>query len=506
MAARVDVGEQPRDEDAGVRRRLVAVGDAEAAADVDVREPDGAVGLDRLDQIEQAVERIDVRSCVDDLRADVAVDADDLDPGQLRRARERGARVAVGDAELVGAQPGRDVGMRLRVDVGIDAQADARAPARSARDLAQQLELADALDVEAEDVERERALHLGARLADAREDDPLRRAAGGEDALELAARDDVEAAAAAREPLQDGERRVGLDGIAEQMVASGERTLVGGEGARHRRARIDVERRAEAARQLGGGDALDEERAVAAGDLGSAGQVHQRGADAGVVSGAANDGSGDRSGTAAGGTGLTPISGPFCPHDASKAKAIVASERAAVATTLPARFLMARLSTVNTTPSPDELSDVEYDRRTRAVLAAVEAAADRLLQDDVIDIDASRTGGLLELAFPNGSKIVINTQPPLHELWLAARRRRLSLPIARRALDRRPRRARVLRSPVGVRKRAGRPPAALRSRTLGAQRRNRSRMLFLSSSLGGVGAALSSRPRLLTPAPRAYSS
>jgi CyaY protein len=117
---------------------------------------------------------------------------------------------------------------------------------------------------------------------------------------------------------------------------------------------------------------------------------------------------------------LTPISGPFCPHDASKAKAIVASARAAVATTLPARFLMARLSTVNTTPSPDEMSDVEYDRRTRAVLAAVEAAADRLLQDDVIDIDASRTGGLLELGFPNGSKLVINTQPPLHELWLAA--------------------------------------------------------------------------------------
>ena len=38
----------------------------------------------------------------------------------------------------------------------------------------------------------------------------------------------------------------------------------------------------------------------------------------------------------------------------------------------------------------------------------------------MIDIDASRTGGLLELAFPNGSKIVVNTQPPLHELWLAA--------------------------------------------------------------------------------------
>ena len=82
---------------------------------------------------------------------------------------------------------------------------------------------------------------------------------------------------------------------------------------------------------------------------------------------------------------------------------------------------MARLSTVTTAPlRHDDLSDAEYDRRARAVLAAVEAASDRFLQDEVIDIDTSRTGGLLELEFPNGSKVVLNTQPPLHELWLAA--------------------------------------------------------------------------------------
>ena len=82
---------------------------------------------------------------------------------------------------------------------------------------------------------------------------------------------------------------------------------------------------------------------------------------------------------------------------------------------------MTRLSTVTSAPlRHDDLSDAEYDRRAREVLAAVEAASDRFLQDEVIDIDTSRTGGLLELAFPNGSKVVLNTQPPLHELWLAA--------------------------------------------------------------------------------------
>ena len=67
------------------------------------------------------------------------------------------------------------------------------------------------------------------------------------------------------------------------------------------------------------------------------------------------------------------------------------------------------------------LSDAQYQALTGGLLASIEAAADRWLQDDVIDVDTQRTGGLLELSFPNGSKIVVNTQPPLHEVWLAAR-------------------------------------------------------------------------------------
>ena len=75
------------------------------------------------------------------------------------------------------------------------------------------------------------------------------------------------------------------------------------------------------------------------------------------------------------------------------------------------------------TPAPDDtpLTDSEYHEKASAVLAAVEAAADRWLQQDVVDIDTHRTGGLLELVFPDDSRIVLNTQPPLHELWMAAR-------------------------------------------------------------------------------------
>lgn len=70
---------------------------------------------------------------------------------------------------------------------------------------------------------------------------------------------------------------------------------------------------------------------------------------------------------------------------------------------------------------PTLLSDSDYQAKAGAVLSRVEAAVDRWLQSDLIDIDTHRTGGLLELEFPDGSKIVLNTQPPLHELWMAAR-------------------------------------------------------------------------------------
>lgn len=72
-------------------------------------------------------------------------------------------------------------------------------------------------------------------------------------------------------------------------------------------------------------------------------------------------------------------------------------------------------------PAATPLSDVDYQARTRRVLDQVEATVDAWLDADLIDIDSHRSGGLLELSFPGGSKIILNTQAPLQELWLAAR-------------------------------------------------------------------------------------
>jgi CyaY protein len=73
------------------------------------------------------------------------------------------------------------------------------------------------------------------------------------------------------------------------------------------------------------------------------------------------------------------------------------------------------------TSASSNLSDSDYHARMAQVLAHVEASVDAWLQQDLIDIDTHRTGGLLELVFPDGSKIVLNAQPPLQELWMAAR-------------------------------------------------------------------------------------
>jgi len=73
------------------------------------------------------------------------------------------------------------------------------------------------------------------------------------------------------------------------------------------------------------------------------------------------------------------------------------------------------------TPSATSLGELDYRAKTEAVFASIEASIDRWLQEDVVDIDVQRSGGLLEMSFGDGSKMVVNTQPPLQEIWLAAR-------------------------------------------------------------------------------------
>jgi CyaY protein len=63
------------------------------------------------------------------------------------------------------------------------------------------------------------------------------------------------------------------------------------------------------------------------------------------------------------------------------------------------------------------MTDSEYLRLAEAVLTAVERGVD----DAEADIELERSGNVLTLEFANRSKIIVNLQPPMHEIWIAAK-------------------------------------------------------------------------------------
>jgi CyaY protein len=57
-----------------------------------------------------------------------------------------------------------------------------------------------------------------------------------------------------------------------------------------------------------------------------------------------------------------------------------------------------------------------------ATLTQIATALDRLNDEDVLDVECSRSGNVLEIEFiDNGTKIIVNSQAPMREMWVAAR-------------------------------------------------------------------------------------
>ncbi len=63
------------------------------------------------------------------------------------------------------------------------------------------------------------------------------------------------------------------------------------------------------------------------------------------------------------------------------------------------------------------MNDSQYNLLADEVLLAVEEA----IEDCGVDIDYESVSGLLTLTFVNGTKIIINKQAPLHEIWVATK-------------------------------------------------------------------------------------
>ncbi len=68
------------------------------------------------------------------------------------------------------------------------------------------------------------------------------------------------------------------------------------------------------------------------------------------------------------------------------------------------------------------MSETEFLDLAESTLDRIEEAFDRLNDEDVIDVECKRSGNVLEVEFiDNGSKLIINSQAPMQELWVAAK-------------------------------------------------------------------------------------
>lgn len=67
------------------------------------------------------------------------------------------------------------------------------------------------------------------------------------------------------------------------------------------------------------------------------------------------------------------------------------------------------------------MTDAQYLDLAEALLRRVEACCDRINEESDADVDNQRVGGMVTLTFANRTQIVVNLQPPLHEVWMAAK-------------------------------------------------------------------------------------
>ena len=68
------------------------------------------------------------------------------------------------------------------------------------------------------------------------------------------------------------------------------------------------------------------------------------------------------------------------------------------------------------------MSETEFLDLAESTLDAIESAMDRLNDQDLLDVECKRSGNVLEIEFiDNGSKIIVNSQAPMKEMWVAAK-------------------------------------------------------------------------------------
>ena len=228
----------------GGRRHIAAVvRDPETATQIQVLEhhPDArhfvAQASDERRGVPQWIERRDLRS-------DVHVDRDELQRTACRNGREQLARGVERHAELVDLEARGNVGVAFRVDVRVDSDRDARRAAGPLGDRLDARQLSSRFDVDRLQPERDAALELGCRLADAGEHDFRRLEPGFARHLDFPDRVGVGRAAQAAQQAREGERGVRFQGIVQRVRIGAERRVDADVARSKRGGAIHIEGRA----------------------------------------------------------------------------------------------------------------------------------------------------------------------------------------------------------------------------------------------------------------------
>jgi len=68
------------------------------------------------------------------------------------------------------------------------------------------------------------------------------------------------------------------------------------------------------------------------------------------------------------------------------------------------------------------MTESEFHDLAEACLRQVEEMFEQAFERDEMDVECSRSGNVLTIEFVNnGSKMIVNSQAPMQEMWLAAR-------------------------------------------------------------------------------------
>jgi CyaY protein len=68
------------------------------------------------------------------------------------------------------------------------------------------------------------------------------------------------------------------------------------------------------------------------------------------------------------------------------------------------------------------MTESEFLALAEQTLTAIEAALEQASDKGDLDVECSRSGNVLDIEFvDNGSKIIVNSQAPMQEIWVAAK-------------------------------------------------------------------------------------